>query len=110
MDMVVKRFEVWNIELSPTQGAEIQKIRPCLIVSPPETNKFLNTVIIVPMTSTIKPYPTRFNCQFKGKKGQLVVDQIRSVDKSRLIGKLGVMDVKTSKGVCDLIVETFKYQ
>jgi mRNA interferase MazF len=110
MDMVVKRFEVWNIELSPAQGSEIQKTRPCLIVSPPETNKFLNTVVIVPMTSTIKPYPTRLNCYFKGKDGQLVVDQIRSVDKSRLIAKLGIMDAKTSKGICDLIVETFKYQ
>ena len=109
MDMV-KRFEVWNIELNPTQGSEINKMRPCLVVSPNEVNKFLNTVVIVPMTSTIKPYPTRLNCHFKGKYGQLVVDQIRCVDKTRLIEKLGIMDTKTCKEISMLIIETFKYQ
>ena len=74
------------------------------------TNKFLNTVVIVPMTSTIKPYPTRLNCQFKGKDGQLVVDQIRCVDKTRLTEKLGTMDANTCNNVCTLLVETFKYQ
>ena len=107
---MVKRFEVWNIELNPTQGSEINKMRPCLVVSPNEVNKFLNTVVIVPMTSTIKPYPTRLNCQFKGKNGQLVVDQIRCVDKTRLIEKLGIMDTKTCKEISMLIIETFKYQ
>ncbi len=109
MDLV-KRFDVWNIDLNPTKGSEINKIRPCTVVSPNEANKFLNTVTIVPLTSTIKPYPTRLNCRFKGKNGQLVVDQIRSVDKSRLIEKLGSMDVNTSKKLSALIIETFKYQ
>jgi mRNA interferase MazF len=108
MDML-KRFEVWNIELNPTKGSEINKVRPCLVVSPNEANKFLNTVVIIPMTSTIKPYPTRLNCDFKGKNGQLVIDQIRSVDKSRLIEKLGIMNANTCKNVCSLIIETFKY-
>ncbi len=107
---MVKRFEVWNIDLNPTRGSEISKLRPCLIVSPDEANKFLNTVVIVPLTSTIKPYPTRLDCLFKTKRGQLVVDQIRSVDKSRLIEKIGNMDAKTCKNICTLIVETFKYQ
>lgn len=107
---MVKRFEVWNIELNPTQGSEINKMRPCLVVSPNEVNKFLNTVVIVPMTRTIKPYPTRLNCHFKGKNGQLVVDQIRCVDKTRLIEKLGIMDTKTCKEISILIIETFKYQ
>ncbi|MCX6326277.1 MAG: type II toxin-antitoxin system PemK/MazF family toxin [Bacteroidia bacterium] len=107
---MVKRFEVWNIELNPTKGSEINKIRQCLVVSPNEINKFLNTVVIVPMTSTIKPYPTRLDCHFKAKNGQLVVDQIRSIDKSRLIEKLGTMDVNTCKNVSALIIETFKYQ
>ena len=107
---MVKRFEVWNIELNPTQGSEINKMRPCLVVSPNEVNKFLNTVVIVPMTSTIKPYPTRLKCHFKGKNGQLVVDQIRCVDKTRLIEKLGIMDTKTCKEISMLIIETFKYQ
>jgi mRNA interferase MazF len=106
---MVKRFEVWNIELNPTQGSEINKMRPCLVVSPNEVNKFLNTVVIVPMTSMIKPYPTRLNCHFKGKNGQLVVDQIRCVDKTRLIEKLGTMDTKTCKEISMLIIETFKY-
>jgi len=106
---MVKRFEVWNIELNPTQGSEINKMRPCLVVSPNEVNKFLNTVVIVPMTRTIKPYPTRLNCHFKGKNGQLVVDQIRCVDKTRLIEKLGIMDSKTCKEISMLIIETFKY-
>jgi len=106
---MVKRYEVWNIELNPTQGSEINKMRPCLVVSPNEVNKFLNTVVIVPMTSTIKPYPTRRNCHFKGKNGQLVVDQIRCVDKTRLIEKLGIMDTKTCKEISMLIIETFKY-
>ena len=107
---MVKRFEVWNIELNPTQGSEINKMRPSLVVSPNVVNKFLNTVVIVPMTSTIKPYPTRLNCHFKGKNGQLVVDQIRCVDKTRLIEKLGIMDTKTCKEISMLIIETFKYQ
>ena len=107
---MVKRFEVWNIELNPTKGSEINKMRPCLVVSPNEANKFLNTVVIVPMTSTIKPYPTRLNCHFKGKNGQLVVDQIRCVDNTRLIAKLGTMDINTCKEISMLIIETFKYQ
>jgi mRNA interferase MazF len=109
MDMM-KRFEIWNIDLNPTKGSEINKIRPCLIVSPDEVNKFLNTVVIVPLTSTIIPYPTRYDCRFKNKQGQLVVDQIRSVDKSRLIEKIGALDANSSKNICALIVETFKYQ
>lgn len=106
---MVKRFEIWNVELNPTRGSEISKIRPCLIVSPNETNKFLNTVTIVPLTSIQKPYPTRLNCRFMEKEGQLVVDQIRSVDKSRLVKKLGQLDIKTSKELCALLVENFKY-
>jgi len=106
---MVKRFEVWQVELNPTKGLEINKTRPCLIVSPNEVNKFLNTVVIIPLTSTIKPYPTRMDCQFRGKHGQLVVDQIRSIDKTRLIEKLGSMDTNTCKAICELILETFKY-
>jgi mRNA interferase MazF len=106
---MVKRFEIWQVKLNPTQGSEINKIRPCLIMSPNVTNKFLNTLVIVPLTSTIKPYPTRLDCTFKGKHGQLVVDQIRSIDKSRLIKKLGVLDIDTCKAICELVSETFKY-
>ena len=106
---MVKRFDVWYVELNPTQGSEINKIRPCLIVSPNEANKFLNTITIIPLTSTVKPYPTRLNCTFKGRNGQLVVHQVRSVDKSRLFERLGVIDSTTARNICTLITETFKY-
>lgn len=113
MDMVispkVKRFDVCNVGLNPTQGSEINKIHPCLIVSPDQINNYLNTVVIVPLTSTFKPYPTRLNCVFKDRKGQLAIDQIRSIDKSRIIEMMGKMDEKTSQKVCDLISEMFKY-
>lgn len=81
----VKRFEVWLIKLNPTQGAEINKSRPYLLVSPDEANNFLQTIIIVPLTSTLRNYPTRVNCTFQNKSGQLAIDQIRAIDKSRLI-------------------------
>ena len=106
---MVKRFEVWNVELNPTKGSEINKTRPCLIVSPNEVNKFLNTITLIPFTSTIKPYPTRLDCVFQGRNGQLIVDQIRSVDKSRLDKRLGVIDSTTARNICTLITETFKY-
>ena len=76
----VKRFEVHLISLDPTKGSEIKKTRPCLIISPNEMNKYIRTVIIAPMTSTIKNYPTRVTTTFQGKKGQIVLDQIRTVD------------------------------
>ncbi|MFP4622349.1 MAG: type II toxin-antitoxin system PemK/MazF family toxin [Bacteroidales bacterium] len=82
MDMV-NRFGVWLVNLDPTIGSEVKKTQPCLIVSPDVTNKYLKTVTIVPLTSTIKDYPTRVNCVFKDKHGQLVIDQIRSIAKSR---------------------------
>src|SRR5690625_5655492 len=83
----VRRFEVHLISLDPTKGSEIRKTRPCLIISPDEMNKHIRTVIIAPMTSTIKNYPTRVTTTFRGKKGQIVLDQIRTVDKSRLIDR-----------------------
>ena len=106
---MVKRFEVWQTALNPTVGSEISKSRPCLVVSPDEANKYLNTVIIVPLTSTIRSYPTRINCDFEGKTGQLAIDQMRSIDKTRLSKKLGVMDHKTCELLCGTIIETFRY-
>jgi mRNA interferase MazF len=107
--MVVKRFEVWLVNLDPTIGREIRKTRPCLIISPDVTNKYLDTVTAAPMTSTIKTYPTRVTCVFKKQQGQIVLDQIRTVDKIRLVKKLGIMDEKTARVVCDLMVQFFKY-
>src|SRR6478736_4993373 len=110
MDMVIERFDIWLVNLDPTIGSEIKKTRPCLVISPDESNKFLSTVIIIPLTSTIKKYPTRINCRFKGKKGQLATDQIRSLDKTRLIKKLGKLNDVVCKNVCALLLETFSYE
>lgn len=105
--MVTKRFDVFLINLDPTIGSEIKKVRPCVIVSPDEMNQFLNTVIIAPLTSTNKSYPSRVNCAFDGKSGQVALDQLRTVDKQRLVKKVGQMDTKTSKQICDILVELF---
>jgi mRNA interferase MazF len=106
----INRFEVWNTQLNPTVGSEIRKIRPCVIVSPDEINKYLNTVTIAPLTSTQKKYPTRVFCTFQGKQGQVAIDQVRTIDKSRLISKLGELDQSTSKDICSVLVEYFKYK
>ena len=107
--VAVKRFEVWLVGLNPTVGSEISKSRPCIVVSPDEANKYLHTVTIIPLTSSIRDYPTRVNCRFDGKSGQLAIDQIRSVDKIRLVKKLGTMDEETCKILCSVLVEAFKY-
>jgi mRNA interferase MazF len=110
MGMVIKQFEVWLIELDPTKGSEIKKTRPCLVMSPNVVNKYLNTVSVIPMTTTIKPYPTRVNCIFKGTSGQLMVEQMRGLDKTRLKKKLGILDAEYCKTTCDLIVEAYKWR
>jgi mRNA interferase MazF len=107
--MVIKRFEVWLINLDPTLRGEIKKTRPCLIVSPDAINKYLDTIIAVPLTSTIRSYPTRINCTFQRKKGEVALDQIRSVDKTRLIRKIGTLDNATCKVICELLQEMFEY-
>jgi mRNA interferase MazF len=105
--MVVKRFEVYLVNLDPTLGSEIQKTRPCLIISPDEMNNHIATVIIAPMTTKGRDYPTRINCQFEGKDGQIVLDQIRTVDKSRLVKKLGKISVNTQNEVLTALMEIF---
>jgi mRNA interferase MazF len=107
--MVVKRFEVWLINLDPTVGSEIKKSRPCLIVSPEAINKYLNTIIAAPMTSTIKGYPTRVACTFQKINGEIALDQVRAVDKKRLIKKLGSLDTDTNNVVCEILQEMFEY-
>jgi mRNA interferase MazF len=103
----VLRFEVHLISLDPTKGSEIRKTRPCLIISPDEMNKHIRTVIIAPMTSTVKNYPTRITTTFQGKKGQIVLDQIRTVDKSRLIKKLGSISSSAEEKVLSVLQEMF---
>ena len=105
--MVVKRFEVYLVNLDPTLGSEIQKIRPCLIISPDEMNDPIATVIVAPMMTKGRKYPTRVNCQFEGKEGQVVLDQIRTVDKIRLVKKLGKISASTQKEVLVVLMEMF---
>ncbi len=105
--MVVKRFEVHLVNLDPTIGSEIQKTRPCLIISPDEMNRFIKTVIVAPMTSQGTAYPTRVKCKFQGKQGQIVLDQIRTVDKMRLVRKLGKVDKQTQQEVLAAVGEMF---
>jgi len=107
MAMVARRFEVYLVSLDPTTGSEIQKTRPCLIISPDEMNRYIATVIVAPMTTKGKDYPTRVSCTFKGKRGQVVLDQIRTVDKSRLVQKLGVISRETQSKVLSIIAEIF---
>lgn len=104
---MVKRFEVYFIDLNPTIGSEINKIRPAVIVSPNEMNNALNRVIIAPLTSTLKPYPMRVNCKVDGKQGQIALDHIKSVDKKRLKGKLGEIENSTQKEVVNTLLEMF---
>jgi mRNA interferase MazF len=105
--MVVSRFDVFLIRLDPTQGREIRKTRPCLIISPDEMNLHIDTVIVAPMTTKGRPYPTRVPVRFKGKSGQIVLDQIRTVDKSRLVKRVGKIDELTRTQVLTLLAELF---
>jgi len=105
--MVVKRFEVYLVNLDPTVGSEIQKSRPCLIISPDEMNAYIATVIVAPMTTKGRDYPSRVPCQFQGKAGQIVLDQIRTVDKTRLVKRLGNIDPDAQKQTLAVLAEMF---
>lgn len=107
--MVANRFDVYLINLDPTVGSEIQKTSPCLIITPDEMNRHIRTVIVAPMTSATKDYPTRVNCRFKRKEGQIVLDQIRTIDKKRLIKKLGSIDSKTQLEVISVLQRLFAF-
>ena len=101
------RFEVHLIDLDPTQGSEIRKTRPCVVVSPDEMNRHLRTVIVAPMTSTLRPYPSRIPLTFQRKQGQIALDQIRTVDKSRLVKKLGSVKADTARHIAETLQEMF---
>ena len=107
--MVVRRFDVFLVGLDPTVGSEIQKTRPCLIVSPDEMNTNIRTVIVAPMTSSIKEYPTRVSCTFRKKAGQIVLDQVRTIDKSRLMKKLGTINSKAQLDVVSVLQRMFAF-
>ena len=102
-----QRDEVWLVTLDPTQGIEIQKTRPCLVISPDEMNQHLQTVIVAPMTTVTRPYPTRVALRFQGKRGQVAVDQLRAVDRQRLVRKLGTVSASTARVVSATLLEMF---
>ena len=102
-----RRDEVWLVSLDPTQGSEIRKTRPCLVVSPDEANDYLRTVIVAPMTTTERAYPTRVDITFRGKHGQIALDQIRAVDRQRLVRKLGTAQANATKQASTVLVEMF---
>ena len=105
--MGIKRFQVHLVNLDPTIGHEIKKTHPCLVISPNEMNRHIGTVIVAPMTTKGRNYPTRIQCSFQGKKGQVVLDQIRTVDKRRLVKKLGKINPKAQNSVLNILQELF---
>jgi mRNA interferase MazF len=107
MAMEVKRFDVYLVNLDPTVGHEIKKSRPCLVISPDEMNRYISTVIVAPMTTKGRNYPTRVPCTFQGKEGQVVIDQLRTVDKIRLAKRLGKIDSDTQTHVFSVLSELF---
>lgn len=102
-----RRDEVWLVTLLPTHGAEIQKTRPCLIISPDEMNRHLLTAIIAPMTTAVRPYPTRVTVRFQRKSGQIALDQLRAVDRQRLVRRLGVVSGNAADAVSATLLEMF---
>jgi mRNA interferase MazF len=107
MAMEVKRFDVYLVNLDPTIGHEIKKSRPCLVISPDEMNRYISTVIVAPMTTKGRNYPTRVPCTFQGKEGQVVIDQLRTIDKIRLAKRLGKIDPETQAHVFSVLSELF---
>ena len=107
MDMVVLRGEVYWVNLNPTQGAEVNKVRPCLIVSPNQANQHLKTVLVAPITSSVHEYPTRVPCFIQNKSGEIMLDQMRSVSKERLGSKLTELSLNELEQVLVVLRDYF---
>lgn len=107
MAVVVRRFEVYLVRLDPTEGREIRKTRPCLIISPDEMNRHIDTVIVAPMTTKSRPYPTRVAVRFRRMTGQIVLDQLRTVDRTRLVKRLSTIGHATADHALALLGELF---
>jgi mRNA interferase MazF len=105
--MAFQRFDVYLVHLDPTKGSEIKKTRPCVIVSPNEMNDHISTIIVAPITSKLRNYPTRVPCRVEGKHGQIVLDQIRTVDKSRLVKKITTLSKPIQRKVISKLIEMF---
>ena len=107
MGLVIDRFDIFLVNLDQTKGNEIKKTRPCVIISPDEMNHYIGTVIIAPLTTKGRSYPTRVPITFQRKKGHIVLDQIRTIDKSRLVKKIGRISKDTSQKVLEVLAEMF---
>ena len=107
MGVVARRFEVYLVNLDPTMGHEMKKLRPGVVVSPDEMNRHAQTVIIAPMTTKGQPYPTRVACTFQGKRGQIVLDQIRAIDRIRLVKRLGKLNSGQAGDVLAVLAAMF---
>ena len=105
--MVARRGDVFLVSLDPTVGSEIRKTRPCLVVSPDEMNRHIRTVIVAPMTRKGQAYPTRVPCRFRSRAGQVVLDQIRTVDAARLVRRRGRLEPATMARVLEVLGEMF---
>ncbi len=105
--MVAARFEVHLVRLDPSEGHEIQETRPCVVVSPDELNRHIRTVIVAPMTTKGRPYPTRVPIRFQRKDGQIVLDQIRTIDETRLVRRLGKISATAAQRVLVVLGEMF---
>jgi mRNA interferase MazF len=107
MGMEISRFDVFLVNLDPTVGHEIKKTRPCLVVSPNEMNRHISTVIVAPMTTKGRNYPTRIPCSFQGRNGQIILDQIRTIDKARLVKKMGVISKSAQSKILNVLHDIF---
>ena len=104
----ISRFQIWLVDLNPAKGREINKTRPCIVISPDEMSA-LSTVLVAPMTTKGFDFPCRVKCEFSGKKGLILLDQIRAVDKLRLVKNLGFLDDLTQVELCNTLQELFAY-
>jgi len=102
-----QRDEVWLVALDPSKGSEIKKTRPCLVISPDEMNAALQTLLVAPMTTALRDYPTRVNLTFQNKTGQVALDQLRAIDRERLVRKLGLVSTKLANQVSSVLIEMF---
>ena len=105
--MDLMQYQIVLVNLDPTMGSEIKKTRPCVIISPDEMNKYLRTIIIAPMTTSSRKYPTRIEVKHDKKTGWVIIDQIRTIDKKRIIKVLGKLSQPEMKEVKSVIKETF---
>jgi mRNA interferase MazF len=108
VDLVTpRRFEVWLVSLDPALGAEIRKTRPCVIVSPDEANRHLKTVLVAPLTTTLRRYPSRVRLRFRNREGEVALDQMRAIDGNRLLKRLGALPPETAKRITATLLEYF---